>query len=357
MKKFTGIFLRNSLLRITFFVVLSSTLSSCAFFAETFTASKTYSLKQTPLGITANKYFWDNFHQGNYDSINNIVNNLLLALNENPNDLKTTVHLGFTHVWAVSERQRIQYPTPEVMENLFLARRYFTEGYTMNDNDPRILGFMADMELAEGQIFNNNLLQVHGYFDGMKAINMWPQFNKFTIGYAFSQLDSKNERYNQAVEWQYETVNDCACYDYEHNIKYKEMSELIKKSTDPDVKRACWNGWIAPHNFEGFFLNFGDMLVKKGNWGAGIEMYKAAKLSDSYAEWPYKDMLEERIIYANENVKNFNAPLNEQNLSSQKVILFNSKAACMSCHQMSPSEFIKYGDKEPGETYYFIDDN
>ena len=133
------------------------------------------------------------------------------------------------------------------------------------------------------------------------------------------------------------------------------MKELIKKSSNPDVKRACWNGWIAPHNFEGFFMNFGDMLVKKGDWGAGIEMYNAAKLSDNYDEWPYKDVLDERIQNAMGNVKNFNEPVDERRLFSQKVIMFNSKMACMSCHQMSPSEFIKYGDKEPTNNYYFLD--
>jgi hypothetical protein len=55
-------------------------------------------------------------------------------------------------------------------------------------------------------------------------------------------------------------------------------------STD-GKKRACWNSWIAPHNFEGFFLNMGDMLVKVGDWRTAQKIYANAKLSPDYANW------------------------------------------------------------------------
>ena len=42
-------------------------------------------------------------------------------------------------------------------------------------------------------------------------------------------------------------------------------------------KRVCWNSWIAPHNFEGFFLNFGDMLVKAGQLDTAVTMYRNAQ--------------------------------------------------------------------------------
>ena len=350
--------MRNQInfLRILILVLLSYAFAGCAFFAETFTGSKSFTTKETETAKDANRYFWDNFHQGNYDSIPEITRRLTLAMSENPNDIKVMAHLGFTHVWVVSERQRIENPSPEVIENLFLARRYFTEAYTMNDNDPRILGFMAGMELAEGQTFQNEKLEVQGYFHGLKSISMWPQFNKFTVGYIFSKLESSNKRYDEGLEWQWEAVDDCACKDYNHKINYKEMAELIKSSDDAMIKRACWNSWITPHNFEGFFLNFGDMLVKKGSPETAIKMYKAAKLSDSYNEWPYKDVLEERIRDASINISNFNMPLDEKKLFSQKVIMFNSKMSCAGCHQMSSSEFVKYGYKEPSSDYYFIED-
>src|SRR5262245_41481476 len=69
----------------------------------------------------------------------------------------------------------------------------------------------------------------------------------------------------------------------------------MRLETKDGPKRVCWNSWIAPHNFEGFFLNFGDMLVKAGEPGLAVSMYANAKLTPDYASWPYRDVLEDRM--------------------------------------------------------------
>ena len=72
-----------------------------------------------------------------------------------------------------------------------------------------------------------------------------------------------------------------------------------------EIKGACWNSTIAPHNFEGFFLNFGDMLVKAGEKTKAKKIYKMAKLPESYSYWSYKDILENRIKNIDKNVELF----------------------------------------------------
>jgi len=76
----------------------------------------------------------------------------------------------------------------------------------MNPNDPRILGFLADLMLAEGHQFNNQKEQTAGYFKGLKSISQWPQFNKFTLGYVFSNIDSSDKNFKKAINWQYEPL-------------------------------------------------------------------------------------------------------------------------------------------------------
>jgi hypothetical protein len=79
----------------------------------------------------------------------------------------------------------------------------------------------------------------------------------------------------------------------------------MRLETREGPKRVCWNSWIAPHNFEGFFLNFGDMLVKAGDPTRAVTMYSNAMLSHEYASWPFKDVLERRIADAPRNVEVF----------------------------------------------------
>jgi hypothetical protein len=108
-----------------------------------------------------------------------------------------------------------------------------------------------------------------------------------------------------------------------------DYTQYIALETKEGPKRACWNSWIAPHNFEGFFLNMGDMLVKFGDWQTAQKIYANAKLAKEYASWPYQAVLEERIAQAQKNVALFNAP----NEPSDVRIMINSEFACMACHQ------------------------
>lgn len=331
---------------------LVTMLFGCSFLATKVTSPKQFVISQTELSKKANKYFWDNYHQGNYDSIPNIINYLSLALQDNPNDLISTTHLGFAHIWALSERQRLETPKADITEHIILSHKYFAEANLMNNHDLRVMGFLADLKLAEGSTLNNKKEQTEGYFLGLKAIKKWPQFNKFTLGYFFSGLDKSDKNFQKGLDWQFSTIDDCACEKNTRKTDYKAAIDKIRKSDNPIIHRACWNTWIAPHNWEGFCLNWGDMLIKNGEIEEGIRIYKLAKESDTYTEWAYKDLLETRINKAKQNVTDFNLPVDELNLKNQNVIMFNSKVACMSCHQMSKSEFQYYGNKELDEKYY-----
>ncbi len=92
----------------------------------------------------------------------------------------------------------------------------------------------------------------------------------------------------------------------------------------------CWNSWIAPHNFEGFFLNMGDMLVKAGDWQTAQKIYANGRLAKEYPLWKYRRVQEERIQQAQANVALFNA---SSNTMSKVRIMINAEFACMVCHR------------------------
>jgi hypothetical protein len=96
-------------------------------------------------------------------------------------------------------------------------------------------------------------------------------------------------------------------------------------------KRACWNSSIAPRNFEGFFLNFGDMLVKKGDVAPARAMYANARLSTTYRDWAYRDILERRITDAAANVAAFRDTAPSADGNAQ--VMLQSNFSCMACHQ------------------------
>ncbi|MEC7349059.1 MAG: hypothetical protein VYB60_09280 [SAR324 cluster bacterium] len=98
-------------------------------------------------------------------------------------------------------------------------------------------------------------------------------------------------------------------------------------------KRACWNSWIAPYNLQGFFLNFGDILVKEDKPEIARKIYQAAMDHPDFETWPYKDNLIRRIENADQNVEKFRANNNPSADVNDSTIMIKTTFGCMGCHQ------------------------
>ncbi len=302
-------------------------LTSCEDLAIHFTPTKKPIASHSKLAEKAEHFFWDTLHQGKYDNISTSTKLLLAAYLENPNDPLLAAHLGFLHIWKITERQRIANPPPEIVDDIILAKKYFADAVELQTNDARFLGFYGDSEMVEGSIFHDKRQQTKAYFTLKNAIHQWPQFNYFTAGYVMTTLPKQSEHFQTALDWQWSTLDLCAQTKINHNNP--DFSPYLNLETQVGPQRACWNSWIAPYNFEGFFLNMGDMLVKQGDWKTAITLYKNATLMKNYSTWPYRKLLENRIAHAKENVENFQ----HSSASPDKSMMINSGYGCVACHQ------------------------
>lgn len=321
----------KTLLTYLFLIVsLFAAAAGCAeYFAIAFAPEKEMDNKETALSKTAEDYFWTNFHEGNYDSIPRIKYLLTAAYLENPSNSILAAHIAFTNMWELAERKRAADPNnPTIIYNATVAKKFFDESYRLNSDDARILGFLGAAQLTEGSINEDEEEIRRGYYTLKHSVSDFPEFNDFTMGYMLTQLDRKNDKFSEGLDYFWDNLDDCTETDVSRsNPDYKKFMKLETTKGD---KRVCWNGQIAPHNFEGFFMAFGDALVKAGKWQMGIKMYNNAKYSKTYNEWKFKDYLEDRIQNAGENVKNFNDPAQTDD---KKMIMFRSSFSCMSCHR------------------------
>lgn len=289
---------------------------------------KTPSTQMSEAAKAANGKFWNAFHGGRYDDIDAVLEALTAAYLENPRDAETAAHIAFSHNWKLSEAARLDKTSARITDHIVLSRKYFSEAVRLAPKDQRVRGFHAGMELAEGTVHADEKLRRRGYFDLMAAVEGWPEFNLFTAGYIFSRLPQTDARYADGVEYQWRTLDLCALEKIDRRTaKYDQVMRL--ETTEGD-KRVCWNSWIAPHNFEGFFLNMGDMLVKAGDPATARRVYANAKLSRMYERWPFRSVLEERIAQADENVALFR---NSRPGEKTRTMMISSAFACMACHQ------------------------
>jgi len=282
---------------------------------------------RSELALKADELFWQTFHTGEYQNIQRALNVLTAAYLQTPGDAKTAAHIGFMHNWRVAERNRLESVPATITDDIILSRRYFQEAVRLDPSDARYLGFLADSILLEGNLHKDDRLTQEGYLLLHKAIKAWPEFNLFSGGFVMSRLPSDAPWFREGLEWQWRNIDECNGEKIDR--ANPDLSKYMARETKEGNKRVCWNSWIAPHNFEGFFLNMGDMLVKAGNWRTAQKIYANAKLSHEYGTWKYQSVLEDRIRQAQGNV----AVFNEKKETPKAGIMVNSEFACMACHR------------------------
>jgi hypothetical protein len=301
--------MRKPLLSIS---AVAAALARCGMIAVATAPEKSASVTRTGQATEADAQFWDRFHAGDYAAIPRVHEALQAAYLRDPGDVKTAAHIGWLHIWKLSERARLAAVPASITDEASLARKYFAESKRLDPADARLAGFYASATLAE------------------------------------------------ALGWQWENIDVCIGARIDRsNPDYKAYLHL---ATTTGPNRVCWNGTIAPHNFEGFFLNMGDMLVKSGDWRTAQILYRNAKLSPTFAAWPFTQVLEQRIVAAESNVAAFNASPGDGNApagdgnapagggndasgeggapadgaSGDRRVMIETRFSCMGCHQARP---------------------
>ena len=325
-------FRRSLVLSLVFGVASAAAFTSgCASIAIATAPSKASSPNTSPAANDAEVTFWNTLHAGRYEGIDAALDKLQAVYLENPNDARTAAHIGFLHLWRLTESAREPNLRPTITDEITLSRKYFGEAVSLDDSDPRFLGFLAAVTLAEGSIHHDEATTRRGYFAMKDAVSAWPEFNLFTRGYSMSRLPETDPMYQDAIADQWDTLDRCAKEKVDRNSA--NFAPYMAAETREGRTRVCWNSAIAPHNFEGFFMNMGDMIVKQGDAEKGRRIYAQAKLSKQYGAWPYREVLERRIEQAPENVALFRVNDPREKRDKERRMMVDSPFGCVGCHQ------------------------
>ena len=305
-------------------------IAGCSAIAVQTAPPKVASTSRSALALQADRLFWETLHSGNYDAIAPALQAVTGAYLQDPNDAVSAAHVGWLHIWRLAESARLAQPQATITDDAVLARRYFQEAVALDPSEARYLGFLGSAQLIEASIHKDEKLRREGYFTLKASIDAWPEFNLFTAGYTMSGQPADSERFKQGLAWQWQTLD--LCVGGRVDRRNPDFAPYMALATTEGRQRVCWNSWIAPHNFEGFFLNMGDMLVKSGDWHTAQKVYANAKLSPTYAGWAYAPVLQKRIDNAQGNVAAFTATAAARGQPGEKIMIA-STYACTACHQ------------------------
>lgn len=281
--------------------------------------------------LEVDKFFWQVFNNGEYEKIPAILDAMMGVYLADPNDSLTAAHIGWTYLWRVSEQRRLAQAPVALLNDFSVGRKYFERAALNDPSDARFLAGVALAQVTEGILHHENKNIKEGSQKMQRSVTMWPEFNLFTTSFLASRSPSDTAVFKKGLEDIWRNVD--VCIGKKFSRTQPDMTPYLSMATTGGKKGTCWNGdWRAPHNFEGFFLHMGDMVVKSGDWALAQKVYANAKLMPEYATWKYREVLEERILHAQENVAEFNA-LPDATGRIKNPVMANSTFSCMACHQ------------------------
>jgi hypothetical protein len=287
----------------------------------------THAQSNASLSELAQDLFWDSLLSDDYDRLPEVTNMLTAAYLENPHDGQIALLLGMAHLWTITESDRLPEVKATITDELILAEAYFEQAMLLNPDDARILGWLSSVRIALASIRQNDADTIDAYMGLMEAAMTFPEFNLFTKGFALSQLPVTNPRYSEAVDDMWASLDACFGEQDRTNPSFAPFT------SDGGPDRVCVNSDIAPHNFEGFVLNMGNMLLKQGNVELARLVYARAALSESYDQWPFRAVLEDHMARAEEITASFQS----QDPASEGAIpmMINAEYGCVACHASS----------------------
>lgn len=288
------------------------------------------------------KSFIGSLTSGEFEKIDHYISQYSALLPTDPAvtpNPRILARLGFLNIWRFAERFRqlsagasFDQATSQVMfESLGACAEYFNKATEIDQKSSIYRGFAADCNLAMAESPNGEKYGMKGLELAAQAIRRNPDFNLFTVAYVLTSLPAERPEFNLGMEMMWKNLD--VCFATKIDRSNPDVSGFLRDFMPIGNKRFCLNSETSPHNFEGFFMIFGDLLVKTGQPAIAKIMYANAKLLPSFYTWPSKDSLIQKIATADQNVALYKLPVLPMTKPTHGTITFHTDKSCMVCHQ------------------------
>lgn len=242
----------------------------------------------------------DAFRDNAYDSYAALAKGIDAASKAHPDDPNIARYSAVLRLWRLTESTRDpKFGLLDAAPVLLEAQARFETARRLAPGDGRLNGWSAALTLRSGQALGLSTQIDAGKRELEASIAAYPAFNLFVQGASLSALPRTDPDFAKATDKMYATLKECG-------YALDPQKPVLPADAMPTVSGGvCGNSSYAPHNLEGLFLNFGDAMVKAGKPDIAKVLYGNAQTRSSYATWPYRPKLEERITNAEKNAASF----------------------------------------------------
>lgn len=276
-------------------------------------------------GPAARAAFRDTFEAQRYQDLPAALETLAAADAASPDDPDTVLLQALGNLWFVAELGRDPSRADQVPAVMAAAMQHFGRMRTLRPDDHRVLGWFGAVQIGAGQQTQNPALTAAGQQMVAEGVAAYPEFNLFVHSLVYSGYPVGSPQFDSAVD-AFHATNELCFGPLDRDNP--DVTPYLGKVTTTGRQRVCWNDPYAVHNFEGYFLEMGDVLVKAGKLDTARRAYQNAQLSETYDQWPYRGLLVERLA----TIEARGALYADADPANDPLMISQTEVQCASCH-------------------------
>jgi hypothetical protein len=243
---------------------------------------------------------------------------------EDPENGRAALYSGFMGLWEMDQGQLSE---AELLGTATTTVKRFAVARQLLPNDDRTSGILGLARVKVGKATANSDMVSQGMANLDDGIAVFPAYAHFLRAQATDAAPGNSADFADAISHMFAVLDACREVPDASGVYIYQVGPLDRG------RRPCNDEGIVLHVFEGFFLHFGDYLLKAG-WTADKvrPIYRSATTSPTFGHWPFASLLQERIDQADQRAALYadGDPTNDPTLFS------TSGHECLGCHENTP---------------------
>jgi hypothetical protein len=261
---------------------------------------------------------YDALEMGEYAALPAVIDRLDAAFVSYPEQGRLPFYAGTMRLWRATGAPR---DLAGLLADVRAAISNLEQARALRPNDPHVNAFLgiAQVSLGTGlaeadRVETGRSVLAHG-------VQFYPPYVNGVRTQALMLLPRDHAYFPEALEAMYDTFEGCG---FDSSGEDSLSPEYPTRGLMP----TCWNGGVVDHVWEGIFLIYGDLFVKRGDPAGARKLYETAKKSPTYDNWLFQAELEERIARADEHAARYI----DSDASNDPSNWVQSQHLCVGCH-------------------------
>jgi hypothetical protein len=242
-------------------------------------------------------------------------------------DGRSTFYSGLMRLWQIGDKLALPANAVELLTESQTMVDRLKDARALLPDDDRAPGFYGLASVEVGKTIGNTTLVTDGLAALDDGIAIFPAYTHFLRGLVSVDSPADSDDFATVLE-HFQAVADTCRFTKDSSGVFE-----YREGTLPNALRVCNDEGIVPHVLEGFFVEYGDALLKAGKSPEEARaMYQSAARAPRFDQWPFAAELQDRIDGADER-----AVLYADSDTTNDPTLWNQGGhLCIGCHQDHP---------------------